>query len=116
MRFIRHDLEGVNIIKHGSQKDFRGYSKQIHWIDKETYDVLKIEYYDHQNELRKTLTLTGYQTYSNNFRHARQMNMTNHETGKSMRVDYSNFRFDNGVEGIILTDEKQNSGVNLPPG
>jgi outer membrane lipoprotein-sorting protein len=74
-----------------------GYSRQVTWIDKEEYRVLKVEYYDRKNLHLKTLTFSGYKQYNNRFWRADEMYMVNHQTGKSTKLIFSNYRFGVGL-------------------
>lgn len=93
--------------------DLSGYSRQIQWIDKQTYDVLKIEYYDHQNVLLKTLILAGYESYPGNFRHAGQMRIIRHDSGKTQQVKFSNFVVDGELEKIDFDSAQFHKGGRL---
>jgi len=77
-----------------------GYSRQVIWIDKQEYRTWKVEYFDRKNAHLKTLTFSGYQQYEDKFWRALQLNMVNHQTGKSTDLKFSNYRFSVG-----LTDE-----------
>jgi len=74
-----------------------GYTRQIIWMDKEHYKERKIEFYDRKNSLLKTLLFTDYHQYIDRIWRARQMDMENHQTGKSTRLIQSNFAFKTGL-------------------
>lgn len=76
-----------------------GYTRQVVWLDKEHYKERKIEFYDRKNSLLKTLLFSDYQQYKDKFWRAHEMNMENHQTGKSTRLLQSNYQF-----GVGLTD------------
>ena len=69
-----------------------GYTRQITWIDKEQYRVLKTDYYDRKDALLKTLTAKGYKEYNGYWR-ADSFFMENHQTGKSTLLDWRNYEF-----------------------
>jgi outer membrane lipoprotein-sorting protein len=81
-----------------------GYSKRISWIDKERYRLQKVDFYDRKNSLLKTLTVEGYHKYLDTFWRADSMSMVNHQTGKSTRLIWTNYRFQTG-----LTDKDFNA-------
>jgi hypothetical protein len=83
-----------------------GYTRQIVWMDKGQYRTLKVDYYDRKDSLLKTLTLTGYQQYLEEFWRPRDMSMTNHQTGKSSQLIWSDFAF---RTGLAENDFNQNS-------
>jgi outer membrane lipoprotein-sorting protein len=78
-------------------QEYSGYSRLVSWLDKQEYRALKIEFYDRKNALLKTLILSGYQRYLSRYWRAAQMEMLNHQTGKSTSLSWSNFRFGQGL-------------------
>jgi outer membrane lipoprotein-sorting protein len=77
-----------------------GYSRQVAWLDKEHYRTLKVDYYDRKNERLKTLTFKGYEKHLDRFWRPRQMEMVNHQTGKSTILVWSNLSFGTGLKEI----------------
>jgi len=75
-----------------------GYTRQVVWMDKSEYRERKIDYYDRKNSLLKTLTFNDYQQYEGKFWKASEMNMVNHQTGKSTRLVWNNYRFNTGLK------------------
>jgi len=76
---------------------YSGYTKQVAWIDKKEYRVLKVEYYDRKKSLLKTLKNTGFQQYLDKFWQPDLSVMTNHQTGKATRLEYENYKFKVGL-------------------
>ena len=74
-----------------------GYTVQIVWIDKEEYRPLKVDYYDRKSSLLKTLTLSNYKQYLEKYWRASEMNMVNHQTGKSTRLEWKDYKFATGL-------------------
>lgn len=70
-----------------------GYTRQVNWIDKSEYRVWKVEYFDRKKSLLKTLTMKGYQKYLDGYWRADEMNMVNHQNGKSTRLEFSDYKF-----------------------
>ncbi len=93
-------VENIPLYKHS------GYTKIIAWIDNQEYRVHKAEYYDRKKSLLKTLTFSGYQQYKEKFWRADQFMMINHQTGKSTRLDWKNYKFSVG-----LTDKDFNKNT-----
>jgi len=77
-----------------------GYWRQLAWLDKEHYRTWKVDYYDRKNELLKTLTFKGYEKHLDRFWRPRQMEMVNHQTGKSTILVWSNLSFGTGLKEI----------------
>jgi len=65
-----------------------GYTRQVTWMDKAEYRVYKVDYYDRKNSLLKTLTIKGYRKYLDKHWRADEMNMINHQNGKSTRLTW----------------------------
>jgi len=75
-----------------------GYIRQISWIDKQEYLIHKVEYFDRKNSHLKTLTFKGYKKYLNRFWRVDEMNMVNHQNGKSTRLEFSDYKFQTGLK------------------
>ena len=74
-----------------------GYVRQIVWVDKERYVLLKIEFYDRKNSHLKTLTYNGYKKYAGKHWRAESMEMINHRTGKSTFLRWKGYEFEIGL-------------------
>ncbi len=69
------------------------YSRQLVWHDDEAHRVWKIEYYDRRGDHLKTLTVSDYEQYLEEYWFAQTMVMTNHVNGKSTTLNWSDFEF-----------------------
>lgn len=69
------------------------YSRQLVWHDDKAYRVWKIEYYDRRGDHLKTLTVSDYKQYLDEYWFAQTMVMTNHVNGKSTTLNWSDFEF-----------------------
>jgi len=74
-----------------------GYRKQVVWIDKSRYVVMKVDYYDPKDERMKTLTLGGFKQYLNSFWRAGEMVMTNHQNGDATVLTWTDYKFRHGL-------------------
>ncbi len=70
-----------------------GYSRQVMWIDTVELLTVRIEYYDRRESLLKTLVVDDYNLYLDRFWRARQLSMTNHLTGKSTDLNWTDYTF-----------------------
>ncbi len=99
-KFLRDDtLDGMEVFvfeRYPVDKK-SGYTRQVIWLDKEHYKERKIEFYDRKDTLLKTLLLTDYHQYLDRFWRAHQMDMENHQTGKSTRLIQSNYEYQTGL-------------------
>jgi outer membrane lipoprotein-sorting protein len=73
-----------------------GYMRQVVWVDKAEYRAQKLEFYDRKASLLKTLTFKGYEQYLGKYWRPAQMDMVNHQTGKSTTLTFQNYKFRNG--------------------
>jgi outer membrane lipoprotein-sorting protein len=83
-----------------------GYNRQVVWMDKEHYRVMKIDFYDRKSDLLKTLSYHGYKQYLDKYWRAAKMVMVNHQTGKSTDLLWEEYEF---ATGLSESDFNQNS-------
>ena len=74
-----------------------GYKRQIVWMDKAEYRLQKIDFYDRKDSLLKTLIYSDYNLYLDKHWRAHTMVMTNHQTGKSTELLFSNWTMQSGL-------------------
>ena len=70
-----------------------GYSRQLVWQDRDELRTWRVEYYDRKDAHLKTLTLTNYGQYLDNYWYAGDMTMINHLTGKSTDLTWTEYQF-----------------------
>ncbi|MGR9114916.1 MAG: outer membrane lipoprotein-sorting protein [Gammaproteobacteria bacterium] len=92
-------LDGVDclVVELTPRYEHSGYTRQVAWVDKERYLVLKIEYYDRKNALLKTQTFKNYHQYLDQFWRPLEQLMVNHQNGKSTLLLSENFQFQTGL-------------------
>ena len=95
------DLEGIAcyVIELIPKYEHSGYTRQIAWIDKERYIVIKVDYYDRKETLLKTQLFKNYKQYLNQYWRAGEQLMSNHQNGKSTELLWEAYQF-----GMGLTD------------
>ncbi len=76
---------------------YSGYTRQVSWIDKEAYRVIKVDFYDRKNEKLKTLTSENFQQYLGHYYRPDKMTMTNHLNGKKTVLEWKNYVFGTGL-------------------
>ena len=74
-----------------------GYSRLVKWIDKDNFSVCKVEFYDRKDFHVKTLAYANYRKFQNKFWKAEEEIMSNHKSGKTTILEYSDVRFDVGL-------------------
>jgi len=75
-----------------------GYTRQVAWLDKEGYRVVKSEYYDRKKALLKTLNAADFQQYLGHYWRPGYMEMVNHQKGTSTRLEWQNYQFQTGLD------------------
>ena len=83
-----------------------GYTRLVHWIDKSEHRTLKVEYYDRKSSHLKTLTIGRYRRFLDSYWRPGEMNMVNHQNGKSTQFLVSDYEFRVGLQD---NDFSQNS-------
>lgn len=74
------------------------YSRQVIWIDKDQFRMQKIDSYDKQGNLVKTLEFYGYQLYEGKFWRWGEHKLTDHRTGEVTQSEFKNWKFNNGLK------------------
>ncbi len=99
-KYLRTEACGeltCDVIEQSPRYEYSGYTKQVSWIDQETYQIRKIEFYDRRGDLLKTLTLEDYRLYEENYWRAHKLVMVNQQTGKSTDLVFDQFTFKTGL-------------------
>jgi outer membrane lipoprotein-sorting protein len=73
------------------------YSRQLVWFDQQEYRVLRIDFYDRDHVLLKTLRLRNFQQYEGQFWRPDEMVMLNHQTGASTLLEWRAYVFGAGL-------------------
>lgn len=81
-----------------------GYKRQIAWIDASEFQFRKIEFYNREDRLLKTLALTNYARHDKFWR-PNDMLMTNHQNGRSTRLHVNSIRFKSGLTESDFTEQ-----------
>ncbi len=79
-----------------------GYSRQLVWLDGE-HRTVKVEFYDRRNAHLKTMVAEGYKQYLGRFWRAGKLTMTNHLTGKSTDLLWSDYEFGTDLDAGDFT-------------
>ena len=86
-------LESYVVESYPVDKENSGYTRMLRWIDKSEYRLLKVEFYDRKKSHLKTMTISGYDKYADKHWRADELNMVNHQNGKSTQINFSNYTF-----------------------
>jgi outer membrane lipoprotein-sorting protein len=106
-RYLRDEvLNGVDcfVVENTPAYEYSGYVRQIEWVDKAIYQPRKIEFYDRKNTLLKTLAFSDYHQYLDRYWRASQLDMTNHQNGKSTKLLRKNYRFRTGLNDNAFSE------------
>lgn len=105
-KYLRDEqLDGMEsfVIERYPVSKYSGYTRQIVWIDKEHYRLLKVDYYDRKDSLLKTLVSKNYQQYLGKYWRAGIMSMVNHQTRKSTDLIWRDYEFATGLDDNDFT-------------
>lgn len=105
LRDEQYDGQACFVFERYPVDQYSGYKRQVVWMDKAEYRLLKIDYYDRKDSLLKTLTWKGYKQYIGKYWRADEMLMINHQTGKSTLLRWSGYRFRTGLKDADFTRE-----------
>ena len=70
-----------------------GYSRQLVWLDKDELRSMQIQYFDLREAHFKTMVMEDYAQYLDRFWRSSRITMTNHLTGKSTVLVWSDYVF-----------------------
>jgi hypothetical protein len=77
---------------------YSGYKRRIVWIDQLEYRNLKTDFYDRKNSLLKTLTASNFKLYLDKYWRASNLEMINHQSGKSTLLTWNDYQFKQGLD------------------
>ncbi len=100
-KYLRDDtVDGkkVFVVESTPQYKHSGYSRLISYIDQEHYRQLKVEYFDRNDQLMKTLINSEWKQFLDKYWRAHKMMMENHQTGKSTELVWTGYEFQTGVD------------------
>ena len=100
-KWLRDEVwNGMNcwVVEQYPQYKKSGYKRRIVWTDKARLVPVRIDYYDRKDSLLKTLEFTGYNKYLDKHWRPTDMDMVNHQTGKSTTLRWTEFKFQTGLD------------------
>ncbi len=80
-----------------------GYSRQLIWYDREELRTMQVHFHDHRGKHLKTMVIGGYQKYLGHLWRGNEVMMTNHLTGKSASLLWSDYEFGTDLEARDFT-------------
>lgn len=75
-----------------------GYARQEVWLDRETYRLVRVRFFDAKDRPLKTLDAAGYRLHSGRFWRADTLRMGNLQTGDTTRLLWSGQRLGIGLD------------------
>lgn len=99
-RYLKDEvIDGIDcfVVEMKPRYENSGYSRQIGWVDKARYIIIKGEFYDRKNALLKTQDFKDYQQYQDKYWRAAKQTMTNHQNGKITELRWGNYQFSVGL-------------------
>ena len=107
-RWLRDEiLEGRDcfVVENTPAYEESGYSRQVQWVDREIYQPRRIDYYNHEGALFKTLHFLGYKQHLGKHWRPTEQVMKNHLTGKSTKIEWNDWRFKTGLGKVDFSPE-----------
>jgi len=74
-----------------------GYSRLNIWIDHENYRPFRIDYFDREDRLLKTLEFADYRKYLDRFWRPQVMRMSNQQSGRITILEFGDYGFRTGL-------------------
>jgi hypothetical protein len=105
-RYLRDDsLDGVPcyVVERVPRFDNSGYRRQLVYVDQAELRYRKIEFFDKNDRLLKTLRLKHYQRYLDRFWRALSMTMTNHQSDSTTVMLWEDIRYGAGLSARAFT-------------
>ena len=100
-RYLRDEACGefqCHVLELTPAYEFSGYTRQVVWMDKAAYRVVKVDYYDRKQTLLKTLSAGDFQQFLDHYWRPGRMEMVNHQTGKSTLLEWTDYEFKTGLD------------------
>ena len=95
-RYLRNeacgDLECIVLERIPLSKD-SGYSRQLVWLDREELRTMQVHFFDRRDERLKTMIVEDYEKYLDRCWRGGKVAMTNHLTGKSTVLNWTDYEF-----------------------
>ena len=70
-----------------------GYSRQLVWLDREELRTMQVQFFDRGDAHLKTLVVEDYEKFLDSYWRGGKLTMTNHVTGKSTVLVWSDYEF-----------------------
>ena len=70
-----------------------GYSRHLVWLDREELRTMQVQFFDRRDKHLKTLVVEDYEKHLDRYWRGSQITMTNHLTGKSTVLLWSDYEF-----------------------
>jgi len=70
-----------------------GYSRHLVWLDQEELRTIQVQFFDRRDEHLKTMVVEDYAQYLDRFWRGSTVAMTNHLTGKSTVLNWTDYEF-----------------------
>ena len=99
-KFLREEACGewqCYVIERKPEYKYSGYTRQVTWLDKEAYRLVKVDFYDRKKSLLKTLVTSDFNQYLGHYWRPGKMDMMNHLTGKGTLLEWTDYQFQTGL-------------------
>ena len=95
-RFLRNEPCGVlecTVSERIPVERDSGYTRQLVWLDREEFRTMQVQFFDRGDAHLKTLVVEDYEKFLDHYWRGGKITMTNHLTGKSTVLLWSDYEF-----------------------
>lgn len=108
VRYLRDEsLDGIPcfVVEMVPRDERSGYSRLIAHVEKKRFIAHRMDYYDQQNTLTKSMQLLDYKLFEDRFWRATRLVMTNQASGQSTVIIWQDYRFNTGLTESDFTSQ-----------
>ncbi|MGD8641994.1 MAG: outer membrane lipoprotein-sorting protein, partial [Gammaproteobacteria bacterium] len=103
IRTINNDDCDCYVVEMQPTDENSGYQKQVSYIDREKFIFRKMEYYDREGTLLKTLRLGDYKRFIDRYWRPLKLKMVNHQSKRKTLMVWSGVKYRNGYSDRDLS-------------
>lgn len=99
-KYLRDEACGdvqCHVIESYPKDEYTGYSRLVSWVEKDTYRIQKIDFYDLRKEHLKTMTVKEYTLLEDRYWRPTRSVMQNHQNGRSTELVWRNIELKTGL-------------------
>jgi len=91
------DNQDCFVIEAYPRDPYSGYSREVAWVDKAEYRVMRVDYYDRREKLLKISYYSGYKQYLDKYWRPDTQTMINQQNQKKTVINMKDYQFRTGL-------------------